>query len=107
MRRKPCGNWKVPGFECYNGIKCDMIFDMLCNIMYHGALMGIKMETRDLFELIPINGICSGVLIISPEILSINILRSMFIIDNYFQVLRYLTFINIDSIESFLHNFEK
>ena len=63
------------------------------------------METKDLLELIPIGGICSCALNISPEISSVNVLRNMFTIDIEFPVLIDFKFINIYSIKSLLHNF--
>ncbi len=75
--------------------------------IYSSALFSITMETKGSFELIPIESVCSGVPIISPEVPSVNILRNMFILDSEFPVFNYFEFINMDSDESVLKNFKK
>ena len=75
--------------------------------IYSSALFSITMENRGSFELIPIEGLCSGVPVISPEVPSVKVLRNVFSADSEFPVFNYFKFINIDSDEYLLNDFKK
>ena len=75
--------------------------------IYSSALFSITMENRGSFELIPIEGVCSGVPVISPEVPSVKSLRNVFSTDSGFPVFNYFKFINIDSDEYLLNDFKK
>jgi len=75
--------------------------------IYSRALISITMETKGSFELIPIESVCSGVPIISPEVPSVKVLRNLFTTNSEFPVFNYFKFLNIDSDESLSNDFKK